>query len=544
MGSLVGHDKCINCVRVSPKGDCIASGGDSGELFLWHPCEPGTRVGNLVREDESSVHWKRGAILTGHSGDVLDLAWSSDGSAILSGSVDNKAFVWVAEGQKRGRIQAQISQHKHFVQGVAWDPALQFIVTQSSDRTARVFSPKVPNSKRNKTNKCELAASDIFRDLVCSCTINQRKMGHETELNGGPHSKRPQHPLFLDEVSLPSFFRRPAWSPDGSFLILPAGVFNNRSRGCGDYTAYLFSRDNWEEPIGHLPAQTKPVVAVRFCPILFRLHERSKSFLPFQKLKYKLIFAVATVDSVILYDTTSALPLAVFGQLHYESITDIAWSHDGQFLAVSSLDCYCSIISFSQGELGDPMPMEELPQHMLKWLRATAKTGTQSEVEIEEQQVETRTANALKAVENTSVNKNLAMNRKRIVPEAINASENISDVPSAGPFTGKRPRGAAAAVQSPVSNAVFQNKSDADSDREYKRITPTPVGCKQYELSERLANIRDPPELSVKSNNVKTNTGHRRITPIPVDDTKLLLPTSQIVPLNMTSSPEHSAGRQ
>lgn len=50
---------------------------------------------------------------------------------------------------------------------------------------------------------------------------------------------------------------------------------------------------------------------------------------------------VATVDSVVLYSTDSLLPLAVVGQLHYDSITDLAWSSDGTFLAVSSRDCYC-----------------------------------------------------------------------------------------------------------------------------------------------------------------------------------------------------------
>ena len=50
---------------------------------------------------------------------------------------------------------------------------------------------------------------------------------------------------------------------------------------------------------------------------------------------------VATLDSVVLYDTQSPLPLAVLGHLHYDSITDLAWSSDGQYLAVSSRDCYC-----------------------------------------------------------------------------------------------------------------------------------------------------------------------------------------------------------
>lgn len=47
---------------------------------------------------------------------------------------------------------------------------------------------------------------------------------------------------------------------------------------------------------------------------------------------------VATLDSVILYSTNSWLPLALLGNLHYDSITDLAWSADGQYLAVASRD--------------------------------------------------------------------------------------------------------------------------------------------------------------------------------------------------------------
>ena len=50
---------------------------------------------------------------------------------------------------------------------------------------------------------------------------------------------------------------------------------------------------------------------------------------------------MATLDSVVVYGTESLLPLAVLGHLHYDSITDLAWSSDGRLLAVSSRDCYC-----------------------------------------------------------------------------------------------------------------------------------------------------------------------------------------------------------
>ncbi|GAA5977903.1 hypothetical protein JCM10908_005142 [Rhodotorula pacifica] len=71
-------------------------------------------------------------------------------------------------------------------------------------------------------------------------------------------------------------------------------------------------------------------------------------------LPYRMVYAVATLDSVYLYDTQQAGPLAMFGNLHYAPFTDLTWSPDGQTLVVSSQDGYCSVIAFEPGELGTP----------------------------------------------------------------------------------------------------------------------------------------------------------------------------------------------
>jgi hypothetical protein len=56
-------------------------------------------------------------------------------------------------------------------------------------------------------------------------------------------------PLFLDEA-LPSFFRRPAWSPCGALLALPAGISPHISAGSGGgggaaHATYLYARGQW-----------------------------------------------------------------------------------------------------------------------------------------------------------------------------------------------------------------------------------------------------------------------------------------------------------
>ena len=55
----------------------------------------------------------------------------------LDGAVDCTARVWDVA---RGREAAKLEGHTQYVQGVAWDPTGALVVTQSNDRTVRVFT--------------------------------------------------------------------------------------------------------------------------------------------------------------------------------------------------------------------------------------------------------------------------------------------------------------------------------------------------------------------------------------------------------------------
>ncbi|KAL8277117.1 hypothetical protein RQP46_010445 [Phenoliferia psychrophenolica] len=155
-------------------------------------------------------------------------------------------------------------------------------------------------------------------------------------------------------------------------------------------TVYIYSRSNVARPpIAHLPGHKTTSIAIRFCPVLWQLRvlrpdgddeeavvklgtatvdmrlpgdevppgsgtsgaERPKSLFD---LPYRMVYAVATLDCVFLYDTQQAGPICVFGNLHYAPFTDLTWSSDGQTLVVSSQDGYCSIVAFDPLELGTP----------------------------------------------------------------------------------------------------------------------------------------------------------------------------------------------
>ena len=80
-------------------------------------------------------------------------------------------------------------------------------------------------------------------------------------------------------------------------------------------------------------------------------------------LPYRSIFAVLTWDSVLVYDTVHAQPMAVARGLHYAHLTDATWSSDGRRLVVCSSDGYISVLNFANGELGQvytpPQPVTE-----------------------------------------------------------------------------------------------------------------------------------------------------------------------------------------
>ncbi|XP_028793804.1 chromatin assembly factor 1 subunit FAS2 [Neltuma alba] len=321
LNSLSYHSSAVNVIRFSSSGELLASGADGGDLIIWKY--------HLIDTDQT---WKVLKMLRSHHKDILDLQWSPDGTFLISGSVDNTCIIW--DINKGTNLQA-LESHAHYVQGVAWDPLGQYVASLSSDRTCRIYINKPRKSKGSgKIN------------FVCQQVIS--KAVHPLLDN----SKSTNYHLFHDET-LPSFFRRPAWSPDGSFLVVPAGSYKATSGSESVNAAYIFSRKDLSRPAIQLPCANKAVVAVRFCPVNFSLRGTNSAEL--FKLPYRLIFAVATLNSLYIYDTENNPPIAIMAGLHYAAITDIAWSPDAHYLALSSQDGFCTLVEFENNELGTPI---------------------------------------------------------------------------------------------------------------------------------------------------------------------------------------------
>ncbi|XP_066033282.1 chromatin assembly factor 1 subunit B isoform X2 [Chamaea fasciata] len=338
LSNLARHTKAVNVVRFSPSGEILASGGDDAVILLWK-LNDSKELEPLVFQDEDEAqlnkeNWAVIKTLRGHLEDVYDICWTSDGNYMASASVDNTAIMWdVNKGQK----VSIFNEHKSYVQGVTWDPLGQYIATLSCDRVLRVYSTQ---TKR--------------------VAFNVTKMPSGSGAEGEARSFR----MFHDD-SMKSFFRRLSFTPDGSYLLTPAGCVESGENVTN--TTYVFSRNNLKRPVGHLPCPGKGTLAVRCCPVYFELRGASakdeispRSPPALFNLPYRLVFAVASEDSVLFYDTEQSFPFGYVSNIHYHTLSDISWSSDGSFLAISSTDGYCSFVTFEEDELG--VPLKEKPQ--------------------------------------------------------------------------------------------------------------------------------------------------------------------------------------
>lgn len=182
-----------------------------------------------------------------------------------------------------------------------------------------------------------------------------------------------------------SFFRRLTFTPDGSLLFTPAGQYKTSQVSPTDSgktvdevinTVYIYTRAGFNKPpISHLPGHKKPSVAVKCSPVFYTLRENpepskhitldtstgedgsatndagasgpsdsstkesapksgtgddSKTAAnqlppPVFSLPYRVIYAVATQDAVLVYDTQQQAPLCVVSNLHFATFTDLTW---------------------------------------------------------------------------------------------------------------------------------------------------------------------------------------------------------------------------
>ena len=159
---------------------------------------------------------------------------------MVTGSVDNECIVWdVPKAKGVLRLQG----HTHYVQGVTWDPHGEYLTSQSGDRTVRLFASRGMGAQH------QFLSARWCRHVSCQKILKSAEENPDPNAPApaAPGDKPPRQPLFHDDT-MPSFFRRPAWSPCGSFLALPAGVYRDHANAHEQHATYLYQRDRFARP--------------------------------------------------------------------------------------------------------------------------------------------------------------------------------------------------------------------------------------------------------------------------------------------------------
>ncbi|CAH2354494.1 chromatin assembly factor 1 subunit p60 [[Candida] railenensis] len=372
LSTLRKHTQAVNVVKFNREGDSLASAGDDGSLILWQKSDTIVKeFGREEEEDECQESWIAKRVLRSSNSEIYDISWSPDSKYIATGSMDNVIRIYDAV---KGQVH-QLRDHSHYVQGISWDPLNQYLATQSADRSVNIYEFQEEDAGEEDPKPKLISKSS-------KATFNWKE-------------GKPRNLTLYHSETLQSFFRRLAWSPDGSLLMVPSGIYresnkenekdnskesgqevsvdentdkslpipgeehstnnpNSTSSEDESNSVYIYTRKGLRHsPVCHISGLKKPAIAISFSPILY---EKSKKadLVPFD-VPHKMVFAVATQDSVIVYDTEKLTPLGYASNLHYSSITDLVWDTDGGSLMISSTDGFCSSIVFKENVFGKRM---------------------------------------------------------------------------------------------------------------------------------------------------------------------------------------------
>jgi protein HIRA/HIR1 len=250
---------------------------------------------------------------------------------LVSVGLDSKVVVW--SGHSFEKLKT-LSNHQSHVKGITFDPANKYFATASDDRTIKVyrFNSPPPNATQQ----------DQVNNFVLEHTITS------------PFTASP----------LTTYFRRCSWSPDGAHIAA-----SNATNGPVSSVAIL-ERGTWDNQTSQtsLIGHEGPVEVAAFSPRLFyqqppRVEHDGSVHQP-----TITVVACAGQDKCLsIWNTVFARPFLISQELAAKSISDLAWSPNGEVLFVTSLDGSILTLLFEPGELGYPASLSENEKTLSKF---------------------------------------------------------------------------------------------------------------------------------------------------------------------------------
>ena len=194
--TLESHTGSVLGVAWSPDGTRLATASRDRTVRVWDP----------VSGDQSMV-------LEGHTGAVWRVAWSPDGTRLAATSDDHSVRVW---DPVTGDQLIVLEGHTGPVWGLVWSPDGTRLATASRDRTVRVWDPVTGD---------QLITLKGHTGPVVGVAWSPD--GARLATTGGDHSVRVWDPVAGDQVMAlkghTDWVWGVAWSPDGAWLATTGG---------------------------------------------------------------------------------------------------------------------------------------------------------------------------------------------------------------------------------------------------------------------------------------------------------------------------------
>ncbi|KAK1759605.1 protein HIR1 [Echria macrotheca] len=435
------HLGTIHSVRFSPNNRYLASGADDKIICIYQldSSPPShTTFGNTGPPPVEN--WKTHRRLTGHENDVQDLGWSYDNSILVSVGLDSKVVVW--SGHTFEKLKT-LSVHQSHVKGITFDPANKFFATASDDRTIKIFrfTPPPPNATHH----------DVVDNFILETTISS------------PFKSSP----------LTTYFRRCSWSPDGNHIAAANAVNGPVS------SVAIIERTTWDGEI-NLIGHEGPTEVCIFSPRLFYTKNPAETQADDNARNLVTVIASAGQDKTLsIWNTNTSRPLVIIQDVASKSVSDLAWTPDGQTLFAASLDGSIVAVKFETGELGWVANSEENDRALQKFGGSRKGMGVAEDVE------------GLH-LENHSKEGELRGAESRM-------GALMGDAPSK---PGAKSDGATNGVKATKNGEV-----NGDADRS-KPVTPAPEEESADKAAERIA--------ALKSRVTITKDGKKRVAPMLV----------------------------
>ena len=332
--TLLGHDGPIRSLAFSPDGSRLVSGSADRSARIWD-------LGNS--ESPELIRFN------GHAGEVTAVAFSANAQQVMSGAADKTLKLWNTADAAEIK---DFPGHTDVIVGVAFDAASQPI-SASADKTIRIWNSTSGQAIRSITDPQSLSAMAITRDLARVAVAGGDKTVRVYQLNNGQQLASMEGHA-ADVVGL-------GFSADGTRVV---------STTVTDATAWDATSGRLLEvvPIDGL----KSVVCVTDVHTLVavtaqQVQRRTLNFvramtgltMPVTSLSFhpngQFVYASSTDGTLRGFNATSGQQ--TFSANHAAPIRDAALSPNGQFLVTAGEDKVIKVWNSANGRPAAPTPL-------------------------------------------------------------------------------------------------------------------------------------------------------------------------------------------